>query len=172
MATTGEDYNKAIKNIDELYKKQKAVNKSILDMQSAWNGISSAIFGISGADWFDKVPKTTEDLLNQSKQLTEMQSNLKAVGNTLNESVSGVISSMDGNLKGTLKDFSNSFESKTSIMKSMLSSVDGSFTMEQSLEAITLYNKKMKEGLDEQGNEQEKLDKLLLERGVSEKIIT
>ena len=94
MAKKGGDinskaYKDALAHADSLLKKQKSIEKSTQTLNAAWDGISSTIFGISGAAWFKEVPKTTEEIEKQMQTLGEMRTSLNQMGDELQKSIGG-----------------------------------------------------------------------------------
>ena len=129
MATKSGDinpdaYKKALAAADNLLKKQASLNKSTETLNAAWAGISSSIFGISGADWFTEVPKTTEEIQKQMQMVDKMNIQIKSLGSELNETLKGAITKVfkeDGEV--ALEKFGKSFADKSAIIKSSMGGV-------------------------------------------------
>ena len=81
-----EQYKKALKSIDKIYATQKELEESTKKMSNAWEGISKSVFGISGAEFFEKVTKSTDDIAKQAKAYNEANTQLQQMGDTLNNS--------------------------------------------------------------------------------------
>jgi len=81
-----EQYKKALKSIDKLYTAQKGLEENTKKMSNAWEGISKSVFGISGAEFFEKVTKSTDDIAKQAKAYNEANTQLQQMGDTLNNS--------------------------------------------------------------------------------------
>lgn len=168
-------YQQAIKAVEELTKKQKALGKTMDGFKASWNGISSTIFGISGADWWEKVPKTTEELLKDAELIKEMESNLKGVGKTLDASVNDSIKRMTVGITGlesNLSGFANSFKGKSDIIGTMLKDASGSFSLEEASQALDLIQKKSKDLGSLSVSDREKLNKLIEKSKLDEEDIT
>jgi len=80
-----EAYKNAIKLANEYHEVQKKTKKVTEELTNLWDGISSKIFGVSGAQWFDKVPKTTEDIAKQVEQLNQMSEAVRDLSVIVNE---------------------------------------------------------------------------------------
>jgi hypothetical protein len=82
-------YKKALKQIEDMIKKQEALNKSSDKIKDSWSAISSELFKINGAEFFEKVKNTPADMQRIGKQVSEMQGEFdklsKAAGNALNK---------------------------------------------------------------------------------------
>ena len=172
---TPEQYKQAIKNVDALYKKQKNLNEFTEKMKSTWGAISSTIFGISGAEWFTEVPKTTKDIAKQAEVLTEMKGSLSDIGKKLNQEVSnaieGLVTKSGESIKLTLDDFKNTFKSKTDIMKSMLQNVSTGFETKEQKEEIAAMTRDIENYSSLGTKGQKKLTELMEKHGVKHKDI-
>lgn len=80
-----EKAKEALKAAESMLKTQKALLEQSEALNDIWDKVSQNIFGISGADWFSEVPKTTEEIMQQQKMLDKMQSSLKAGADQLNK---------------------------------------------------------------------------------------
>ena len=168
-------YQQAIKAVEELTNKQKALGKTMDGLKASWNGISSTIFGISGADWWEKVPKTTEELLKDAELIKEMENNLKGVGKTLDASVNDSIKRMTVGITGlesNLNGFANSFKGQSDIIGTMLKDASGNFSLEEASQALGLIQKKSKDLGSLSIDDREKLNKLIEKSKLDEEDIT
>jgi len=154
-------YQEAIKRVDQLYKRQKDLNKMTDTYKSVWEGISATIFGVSGADWWDKVPKTTEDLVKQAKMLDQMNSHLDDIGDNLNKKLSVSIKAMGEGLEKNLEGFISSFRSKTEIISSSFKGVSENLTFTEQQDMIDLLTEKSKKFSDMSETNKNKLSKLI-----------
>lgn len=107
---------KALATVDQYYKSTKRVTDIINTQKEAWNGISSAIFGISGSEWFSKVPKTTEELAKQYAQVKEIDAQLKVAGKTIDEKFNKSFANMRTSAKEAAKSFRESFKIQSELI--------------------------------------------------------
>lgn len=107
---------KALATVDQYYKSTKRVADLVNTQKEAWNGISSAIFGISGSEWFSKVPKTTEELAKQYAQVKEIDAQLKVAGKTIDEKFNKSFANMRTSAKEAAKSFRESFKIQSELI--------------------------------------------------------
>jgi len=77
-------YKTALENVKKLTKAQEDLNNTVKTQEYFLDGISNRMLGISGSDWFTKVPKTTEDIKKQAAVLGNMQKELIEMGKGIN----------------------------------------------------------------------------------------
>lgn len=111
-----EKMKKALAAVDKIYESNKKSSDLIKMQQEAWNGISSTIFGISGSDWFKKVPKTTEELANQSAQIKEIDAQLKAAGETLNSKFRNALPDLQKTAQKAAQSYRDAFKKHTELI--------------------------------------------------------
>jgi len=97
-----ENYKNALAAAEKLVKAQDKINKNAETSKAIWGDISSSIFGVSSADFFKEIPKTTEELKISADQAREIRKNLKEAGKSFNDDL---FSSTDA-----LKTASNAFK--------------------------------------------------------------
>ena len=95
-----ESYKEALKAMNALVSKQKVLEKSSNVIKSAWDGISSNIFGVDGSKFYEKVNKSTDDIIKQAEAYQSASSSLKVMGTSINDAFKNI-----GNLQGEAKKF-------------------------------------------------------------------
>jgi hypothetical protein len=105
MADNKKQYEEAMKNLDSLLKKQKALNQSLEGMKTSWNAISTEVFKMGGAEWFKKVPKSAEDIQKSVDKISDMRKGLEDVGNEFDKALNQDknLQSLQSNIKDTFK---------------------------------------------------------------------
>lgn len=82
-------YKKALKQIEDMIKKQETLNKSSDRIKDSWSAISSELFKINGAEFFESVQKTPADMQRIGQKISEMKGEFdklgKAAGDALNK---------------------------------------------------------------------------------------
>lgn len=76
-ADQGEQYKNALKATEQIIANQKAIKEGAEGVKEVWNQISSTLFGLSSADYFEEVPKTTGEIIKQQEALADMNENVK-----------------------------------------------------------------------------------------------
>jgi hypothetical protein len=66
------EWQESAKYAKQMAESVKNSKKSAEALKDIFGGISQEIFGISGAAWFKEVPKTTQELREQNKELAKM----------------------------------------------------------------------------------------------------
>jgi len=107
MADNKKQYEEAMKNLDSLLKKQKALNQSLEGMKTSWNAISTEVFKMGGAEWFKKVPKSAEDIQKSVDKIADMRKGLEDVGNEFDKALNQDtnLKSLQSNIKDTFKQW-------------------------------------------------------------------
>lgn len=111
-----ENMKKALAVVNAYSKETKKINSIMQAQNEAWNGISSAVFGISGADWFDKVPKTTEELAKQHSKIKEIDAQLQIAGKSLNDAFSASLPDMQKKAKDLSESIGASFRKRAGLV--------------------------------------------------------
>lgn len=121
MAAADDAYKKALKQIDDLVKKQKLLNKSTDDLTNSWTAIASQLFKIDQASFFKDVKKTPEEVAKIGEAVLKLQSDFKTLGKVFSDSLdsSKKAQMMRESLVGAFDDvkkasasFQGDFESK------------------------------------------------------------
>ena len=73
-------YKDTLKKLNEMIEKQKALNQSADAIKDSWKAIGSEIFKIDGADFFKEVPKSSEELKEMSKTVSDLQQKFNQAG--------------------------------------------------------------------------------------------
>lgn len=75
-------YQEALRQLDNMVKKQEALKKSTESLNNSWQAISSEIFKLDGAEFFKKVEKSPEQIQALGKEIEDLTSEYKMLGNT------------------------------------------------------------------------------------------
>lgn len=73
-------YRDTLKKLNEMIEKQKALNQSADAIRDSWKAIGSEIFKIDGADFFKEVPKSSQELKEMSKTVSDLQQKFNQAG--------------------------------------------------------------------------------------------
>jgi len=73
-------YKDAMKNLDALLEKQKALKKSTDGLKESWGSISSEIFKIDGASFFKEVKKTPAELIKIAEEIKDIKDKVSTLG--------------------------------------------------------------------------------------------
>lgn len=80
------NYEKALQNASDLIKKEKEYNDKLKVSRDLWNDISVILFGVSSSEFFKKIPKTTQDIINSNNEIQKLEKQITQIGKTFNES--------------------------------------------------------------------------------------
>ena len=105
-----EKMKQALAITESMFKQEKHITEMKKMQNDAWNGISNAIFQISGSDWFKKVPKTTEELLKQNAEIRKIDDQLKVVGNNLNKKLAEALPGIQKSAQEAANAFKRNFQ--------------------------------------------------------------
>ncbi len=179
MAKADDEYKKALKNVENLIKKQEQAKKSVDSLKESWSAISSELFKIDGAAFFKEVPKSRKELEQIGKNITKMQDEFEKLGESASKSINqskNITAFKDGISKAFLeaKDsmdaystaYKNSLTEQLSKIQQQRGELSHIIKSEQDLERIlkdrsSLTKEQMKE-LDVLGdfyNDREKFEK-------------
>lgn len=81
-------YKKALKQIEDMIKKQEALNKSSDKIKDTWSAISSELFKINGAEFFETVQKTPADMQRIGQKISEMKGEFDKLGKAAGDALS------------------------------------------------------------------------------------
>lgn len=87
MADNSKQYKEAMKQLEALVKKQEALRKSTESLNKSWDAISSQVFKLSGAEWFEKVPRSVEDIKKINDQIKDLDSNVRLLEEAFDQSL-------------------------------------------------------------------------------------
>jgi len=87
MAKADDEYKKALKNVENLIKKQEQAKKSVESLKDSWSAISSELFKIDGAAFFKEVPKSRKELEQIGKNITEMRDEFDKLGDSASQAI-------------------------------------------------------------------------------------
>lgn len=134
MADNKKQYQEAMKNLEAMLNKQKALNKSIESMKESWSSISSEVFKISGAEWFDKVPMAAEDIKKINNEINNLQGELTSLEKSFDKALDqdqnykklkilgdSYFADLAEGLKGYDKDTVAYYDQKAKLEKKLLS---------------------------------------------------
>ena len=84
MADNSSDaYKKALKQIEDMINKQKALKKSTDSLRDAWSSVSSEIFKIDGAHFFEEVRKSPAEVEKIAKQIGALHGQVNILGDAV-----------------------------------------------------------------------------------------
>lgn len=95
MAAADDALKNANKNLDDLIKKQKLLNKSTEELSDNWSAISSQLFQIDKVSFFKDVKKSPKDIEAIGEKIIQLQGEFKLLGNEFSKALS------EKNLNGT-----------------------------------------------------------------------
>ena len=144
---------------DKYFQSTKKTSDQMNMQQEAWNGISSSIFGISGADWFKKVPKTTEELAKQAAQIKEIDAQLKVAGDSLDNKFKNAFSGIQKSAKKAADSTRKSFQIQSELISVDFKKLDMSPSKENQ-DALSKLVKDLKESKLLTGDYQKIIKKL------------
>jgi hypothetical protein len=80
-------YKEALKQLDNMLKKQEALKKSTENLNNSWNAIASEIFKMDGAQFFKNVEKSPEQLAEMGREVQNLQETFKNLGDEFSKSL-------------------------------------------------------------------------------------
>src|ERR1035437_1625440 len=97
MATESEKaYKAALKQVDDMLKKNEALNKSTKNIADSWSAVASEIFKMDGAQFFKNVEKGSDELEKMGNDVKKLQSEYKGLGDQLEGMITKSIGGIDG----------------------------------------------------------------------------
>lgn len=88
MADNSSDaYKKALKQIEDMINKQKALKKSTDSLKDAWSSVSSEIFKIDGAEFFKEVKKSPAEVEKIAKEVAGLNSQFDILGESVGKAL-------------------------------------------------------------------------------------
>lgn len=89
MADTNNDkaYKAALKQIDDMLKKQQALGKSTEALSNSWKSIASEIFKMDGAEFFKNIEKSPDQLAAMGEEVQNLQDSFKSLGDNFTKSL-------------------------------------------------------------------------------------
>lgn len=87
MADNNEAYKKALKQVDDMLKKQEALKKSTDSIRDSWSTVASELFKLDGAAFFKEVKKSPEEIDKIREQIGQMKQDFDLVGNALGDAL-------------------------------------------------------------------------------------
>lgn len=118
-------YKEALKQLDNMINKQKALGKSTESLNNSWNAITSEIFKMDGAQFFKNVEKSPQQLAAMGKEIQQLEQTFQQLGDTFADALSkdDKIKSIQKSLKGVGDEFKLSSAKLNSSMKMNFSAV-------------------------------------------------
>lgn len=80
MADPNEQYKAALENVENLLKRQKALNQATDKLKTSWNAIATEVFKLDGAAFFKQVPLSVEDIKRLNSELEAVNLEIKKLG--------------------------------------------------------------------------------------------
>lgn len=140
-------YKAALKNLDNLVKKQQDMKKSTDALKDSWGAISSELFKISGAQFFKQIPRTAKELREMSDEVSELTGKFNEAGDAFANAIDaeGAGSKINKLAESIKTDLGGAFKGTSDISKQLMSS----------------YYTELKENFGDQIKDEEHLRKLL-----------
>jgi uncharacterized protein YukE len=125
MAAADKAYKEALKQIDDMVKKQEALNKSTKNLQDSWSAVASEIFKMDGAQFFKNVEKSPEQLKAMGKEVQELEEGFKNLGDNFNKTLGDnqKFQYVKKSLQGIGEEFKNSSKRINDSIKSNFNEV-------------------------------------------------
>ena len=103
-------YKEALKQIENLVKKQVALKKSTEEIQNSWSAVASEIFKMDGAQFFKNVEKSPEQLKAMGKEIQQLEEGFKNLGEDFNKTLGNnqKFQYVKKSLQGIGEEFKNS----------------------------------------------------------------
>ena len=112
MANTNNNnkaYQEALKQIDDMVKKQDALKKSTDSLSNSWSAIASEIFKMDGAQFFKNVTKSQDELEQMGEQVVELTDKYTDLGNEFEKMITKSIGGVNG-LQSELTGLGNNYK--------------------------------------------------------------
>lgn len=124
-ANNDKAYKEALKQLDNMINKQKALGKSTEALNNSWNAIASEIFKMDGAQFFKNVEKSPAQLKAMGKEIQQLEETFVNLGEEFSKSLSqdDKIKKIQKSLKGVGDEFKLSASKLNSEMKSNFNTV-------------------------------------------------
>lgn len=100
-ANQNKAYQEALKQLDNMLKKQEALKKSAESLNGSWNAIASELFKMDGAQFFKNVEKSPEQLRAMGKEVADMEQQFTNLGNEFEKALT-----QDANINKVQKQLS------------------------------------------------------------------
>lgn len=149
MAKADDEYKKALKNVENLIKKQEQAKKSVDSLKDSWSAISSELFKIDGAAFFKEVPKSRKELEQIGKNISEMKGEFDKLGTSaanairqdknilaFKEGIGGALDAAKASLNEYSTAYKNSLTEQLSKLQQTTSELSHIVKSEQDLERI------------------------------------
>ena len=115
MDDSEEAYKAALKRVEELLKKQQALNKSTERLKESWEVISSQIFKLDGAAFFKQIPLSQENIKRLNEEIKTTNDQIKALGKEFGEA-------LDSDKK--IQEFQTGFETAYGNFRAQVADLD------------------------------------------------
>ncbi len=112
------NYEEALNAANKLLEVQTKTNEQINRARDGWNDLSNAMFGVSSSQYFEKIPKSNEDLARSAEKIAEMGLQLKNAREDVNsmfsqnEQIQLLKEQLDGVFGGSLTEKSMQFSAQ------------------------------------------------------------
>lgn len=177
MADNSSDaYKKALKQIEDMINKQKALKKSTDSLKDAWSSVSSEIFKIDGAEFFKEVKKSPAEVEKIAKEVAGLQGQFNILGDSVGKALNAdkaaaqLKKSITGafqNLRSESAGFDNSLRTQLELIKSQGGEMFKNIKSEKDL--VNLLKDKNKLSQDQKDFLDKKTDFLKLEEDYNKK---
>lgn len=127
-ANNSKAYQEALKQLDNMLNKQKALKQSAEDINNSWNAIASEVFKLDGAQFFSLVEKSPEQLQKMGNEVRQLEETFKSLSVEFSESLNKdkKIQDISSKLRGIGTSFEKSAKDLASALSANFSSIQTS----------------------------------------------
>jgi len=115
-------YKAAMKSLDALLDKQKALKKSTDGLKDSWSSISSELFKIDGASFFKEVRKSPAELRKIAEEIENIKNNFNALGDEFTDVIKNASPEITGMAEMIQKELGDAFSNVSKISKESFTS--------------------------------------------------
>ncbi len=149
MATPNDNASKAakeaLKNVEAMIKKQEALNKSTKNLADSWNSIASQVFKMDGAQFFESVEKSPEQMAALASEVEKLKGTYKLLGNEFSD----MLSKTGGKFSNLQEDLIGVGNKYKDLSKTIASNNSASFKLQAGLSAEIKKRLEVEGGIDE-----------------------
>lgn len=162
----------ALAVVDQLYAKNKKNSEMLNAQKEAWNGISTTIFGIAGSEWFDKIPKTTEELAKSYEEIKQIDGQIKTAGDSLNNAFKANLPNIQKSAQAAMIAYEGSIRNKSKLVAADLANIFGeSADKQQSAKLMEKMAKQLEDMADSTISVDEAMKKMSPDLKENEKLM-
>jgi len=93
------DINKeSLKAVEDFIKKTEQAKKNVKSIDDAFGNVATQLFGISGAAFFKEMDKTTEEIVKQKEELSNLSQKINTAYEQIGDTISGKFSDIEKSL--------------------------------------------------------------------------